>query len=101
MPEKEGRRPHGAAPDASSTSPPTIATESAAPVDRLLNADEVAARLAVPVSWVRESSRSGVLPSRRLGRYVRYSWVDVAAWLDEQRCGGRSTRLRRYSELGS
>jgi len=36
--------------------------------DRLLTADEVAAMLSVPVSWVRESTRSGAIPVVELGR---------------------------------
>lgn len=36
--------------------------------DRLLTADEVAELLAVPVSWVRESTRSGAMPHVELGR---------------------------------
>jgi excisionase family DNA binding protein len=40
--------------------------------DRLLTANEVAALLSVPVSWVRESTRSGAIPVVQLGRYRRY-----------------------------
>jgi excisionase family DNA binding protein len=40
--------------------------------DRLLTATEVAELLAVPVSWVRESTRSGAMPHVELGRYRRY-----------------------------
>ena len=40
--------------------------------DRLLDAREVAEWLGVPVSWVRESTRSGTIPHVRLGRYVRF-----------------------------
>jgi excisionase family DNA binding protein len=51
--------------------------------DRLLTADELADRLAVPVSWVRESTRSGVIPHVQLGRYRRYREADVARWLED------------------
>jgi len=59
--------------------------------ERLLHASEVADRLSVPVSWVREQTRTGDIPHRRLGRYVRFVWADVAVWLDadERRGGGR------------
>ena len=57
--------------------------------DRLLTADEVAERLAVPVSWVRESTRSGAIPVVELGRYRRYREADVLAWLEECSRPGR------------
>ena len=61
---------------------------------RLLNADEVAERLGVPTSWVRESTRSGAIPHVRLGRYVRFELADVELWLEECKNPGRSIRLR-------
>jgi excisionase family DNA binding protein len=54
---------------------------------RLLDAKEVAARLSVPESWVRQETRAGRIPHLELGRYKRYSWPDVEAWLAEQRAG--------------
>jgi excisionase family DNA binding protein len=63
--------------------------------DRLLNAAEVAERLAVPRSWVLESARSGAIPHLRLGRYLRFSWPDVEAWLAECRKPGRPIAFRR------
>jgi excisionase family DNA binding protein len=63
--------------------------------DRLLTADEVAELLAVPVSWVREHTRSGAIPHLELGRYKRYRGEDVLAWLDELAAGG-GPRFRRY-----
>ena len=62
--------------------------------ERLLIADEVAELLAVPVSWVRESTRSGAMPCVRLGRYVRFERGAVAAWLEDCRCPGRPVVLR-------
>jgi excisionase family DNA binding protein len=62
--------------------------------DRLLKAEEVAETLAVPVSWVRESTRSGAIPHLELGRYRRYRLADVEAWLDECKRPGRIIRLR-------
>ena len=61
----------------------------------LLDADEVAAWLGVPVSWVRESTRSGAMPCMRLGRYVRFELAAVEAWLEECRRPGRAILLRR------
>jgi excisionase family DNA binding protein len=47
--------------------------------DRLLDAAEVAELLNVPVSWVRESTRSGAMSCVRLGRYVRFETAAVDA----------------------
>lgn len=63
--------------------------------DRLLTASEVAELLSVPVSWVREHTRSGAIPHLALGRYRRYREADVLAWLDELANGGGPS-FRRY-----
>lgn len=55
--------------------------------ERLLTAAEIAELLAVPVSWVREQSRTGDIPHVRLGRYVRFDEQAVIDWLTEQRAG--------------
>jgi excisionase family DNA binding protein len=55
--------------------------------DRLLSAAEVAERLSVPESWVRQETRAGRMPCLELGRYRRYSWLEVEAWLEGQRGG--------------
>src|SRR6187551_240842 len=57
-------------------------------MDRLLDAGEVAGMLAVPVGWVREHTRSGLIPHVRLGRYVRYRREAVLGWVVEQDQGG-------------
>jgi excisionase family DNA binding protein len=62
--------------------------------DRLLTADEVAEWLAVPVSWVRESTRSKAMPHVELGRYKRYRAEAVAKWLEECSRPGRPIALR-------
>lgn len=62
--------------------------------DRLLDAQEVAERLGVPTSWVRESVRSGAIPHVRLGRYVRFDLADVEAWLEQCKQPGRTIALR-------
>jgi excisionase family DNA binding protein len=61
----------------------------------LLTAAEIADRLAVPKTWVLDSARSGAIPHLRLGRYVRFHWPDVEAWLAECRHPGRPIALRR------
>ena len=63
--------------------------------ERLLTANEVAELLSVPVSWVRESTRSGAMPCVRLGRYVRFDLAAVEAWLEECRRPGPAILLRR------
>ncbi len=69
--------------------------------ERLLDAREVAERLNVPVSWVRESTRSGCMPHVRLGRYVRFELAEVEAWLEGCRNPGRSTLLRSPTRGGT
>jgi excisionase family DNA binding protein len=67
--------------------------------DRLLTADDVAEFLSVPVSWVREHTRTNTIPHLVLGRYVRYRRDDVLAWLDTLAAGG-GPRFRRYTPGG-
>jgi excisionase family DNA binding protein len=55
--------------------------------ERLLTAEQVAERLSVPESWVRQETRAGRMTCLALGRYKRYDWEAVAAWLVEQRAG--------------
>jgi excisionase family DNA binding protein len=45
--------------------------------ERLLDPEELAERLNVPLSWVYESSRQGRIPTVRIGRYVRFKLSDV------------------------
>jgi excisionase family DNA binding protein len=54
----------------------------------LLTPAELAARLRVNESWIREKTRERArvrdadpLPVVRLGKYVRFSWAAVEAWL--------------------
>jgi hypothetical protein len=59
----------------------------------LLTAEELAARLNVPASWIREQTRSrsltgDPLPHLRLGRYVRFQWdsPELQGWLRRRLC---------------
>jgi excisionase family DNA binding protein len=63
---------------------------------RLVDAQEVAKQLAVPVSWVREQTRSGAIPHVALGRYKRYDLDDVDEWLAACKQTGRPITFRRY-----
>lgn len=67
--------------------------------DRLLDAKEVAARLGVSESWVREAARTGALPCVRLGRYVRFDPDDVERWIETCKTPGRSIRLRSHDAV--
>jgi hypothetical protein len=54
--------------------------------DDILTPQELAVRLKVKVSWVYERTRSGgeygnPLPVLPCGRYLRFDWQDVCAWL--------------------
>jgi len=55
--------------------------------ENLLTAAEVSERLSVPESWVRQETRAGRMPCLELGRYRRYEWESVTAWLAERRAG--------------
>jgi excisionase family DNA binding protein len=48
-----------------------------------MTAQEVAALGSVPATWVYAQSRSGGIPTVRLGRYYRYRRAAIAARLDE------------------
>jgi predicted DNA-binding transcriptional regulator AlpA len=57
----------------------------------LLKPEQLAEKLAVPVSWVREKTRERArerdkdpLPVVRLGKYTRFNWSEVQAWLTRQ-----------------
>ena len=45
----------------------------------LLEPEELAARLKVPLSWVYEQSRQGKIPTHRIGRYLRFDVAEVLA----------------------
>jgi excisionase family DNA binding protein len=62
--------------------------------DRLLDANEVAELLAVPVTWVREQTRAGRMPCLELGRYRRYEREAVHAWLETCRAGQWNVRRK-------
>lgn len=47
----------------------------------LITAEQVAARLIVPVSWVYAAARDGKFPCVRVGRYVRFRTADVNEYI--------------------
>jgi excisionase family DNA binding protein len=50
-----------------------------------LTAEEVAVRLGVLPSWVEKAARANRIPHVRVGRYRRFRWPDIEAWLENQR----------------
>lgn len=68
----------------------TLAGEIAAllanqqPLAPLLTADEAAALLAVPASWVLAEARANRIPHHWLGRYVRFKRDEVETWLESR-----------------
>jgi hypothetical protein len=73
----------------------------------LLTPQQLAVRLAVPTSWIREKTRtrarardSDPLPVIRLGKYVRFRWSDIEAWLLRQSGGGSRESEGRGCGMG-
>jgi excisionase family DNA binding protein len=59
------------------------------PIDpsHILTLAEISARLKVSERWVYEKTRHrcrNPLPSIRIGRSLRFHWLDVSAWLRQQ-----------------
>ena len=70
--------------------------------ERLRIADEVAELLSVPVSWVRESTRSGAMPCRRAGPIQAVSALHPEAYAAREAGRlGRRREKRRLEREGS
>jgi len=68
----------------------------------LLNVEEVAELLQVPVSWVYERTRRrgrDRLPGFRLGKYWRFDESEIRAWIGLQRSRGTRSCLIPEPEL--
>lgn len=55
----------------------------------ILTPEQLASRLQLPLSFIYEKSRASgkhgnPLPVLRCGRYLRFSWTEVCAWLRER-----------------
>jgi hypothetical protein len=62
----------------------------------ILTPRELAARLHVKVSWLYERTRRGeALPHFKVGRYQRYSWAAVCAWLHSVHVAGCAAPAKR------
>jgi len=51
----------------------------------LLDVEGLATALKVPISWVYEASRQGIIPSRKIGKYLRF---EPGAVLEQLKKGG-------------
>ena len=53
--------------------------------NKLLDSQQVAAILNVPISWVYSAAERGELPSLKIGKYRRFHRDELDEWLDKQR----------------
>jgi excisionase family DNA binding protein len=65
----------------------------------LLTAQEVAALLGVPTSWVYEQSRRGRIPTVNLGRYRRYRRDAIEAWVAQLEAPDANRRTLTHRAL--
>lgn len=61
-------------------------------MEEILTPEQLAQRLQVKPSWVYEQTRdragsrsSDPLPHIKMGRYLRFDWCDVLAWLERHK----------------
>lgn len=61
-------------------------------VNEILTPAQLAERLQVGVSWIYEQTRSRAsvrnsdpLPHIQMGRYLRFYWPDICAWLEHRK----------------
>jgi len=48
---------------------------------------DLARRFGLPVSWWYAKAEAEVLPSYRIGKYLRFKPGEIAAWLEQHRRG--------------
>ena len=71
-----------------------IAERVGKPSPPLMDAEQAAEFLCVPVSWVRKEARAKRIPVVELGRYTRFDPDDLAAWRNSRRAGPRANGKR-------
>lgn len=64
----------------------------------IIDADELAHRLSVPRTWIREHTRvraTDPIPHIKLGRYVRFEWGsdELNAWIANRRRGSNVAKV--------
>jgi predicted DNA-binding transcriptional regulator AlpA len=69
---------------------PSVAVLPALLIDpaQILTLAEISARLKVSQRWTYEKTRrrcQNPLPCIRIGRYLRFDWLDVSAWLNSRK----------------
>jgi excisionase family DNA binding protein len=74
---------------------PSVVSDSAPVIDpsQILTLQEVADRLKVSKRFIYEKTRDrclNPLPTIRIGKYLRFHWVDVSAWLRQNSNVGRA-----------
>jgi excisionase family DNA binding protein len=60
-------------------------------MERLLTVDEAAEYLGRSPQWLAAAARNGDVPSRKIGRYRRFTESDLMAYLESVRDGGLSS----------
>ena len=66
---------------------------------RFVDAELVAQNLGVPRCWVMARVRSGDIPHRRVGRYVRFDADEVERWVREGRAALPGQECRSGGEV--
>jgi excisionase family DNA binding protein len=61
-------------------------------MNHLLTAQDVAALLRVPASWVYAEARAGRIPHIRIGRYRRFRPIAIQEWAQRLEQGPRASR---------
>lgn len=64
--------------------------KSSPPAALLLNARDAAQALAISERNLWERTKTGEIPSLKIGRSVRYCVRDLEAWIDRQKEGGEA-----------
>jgi excisionase family DNA binding protein len=60
----------------------------------LMGPEELAKRLKVPLSWVYEQSRQNLIPTHRIGRYIRFDLNEVLDSLKIKELKSPLTRVK-------
>jgi predicted DNA-binding transcriptional regulator AlpA len=69
----------------------------------ILTPAQLAERLHVKPTWIYEQTRKRAdirnadsFPHIKMGRYLRFDWSDVLAWLERQKRGGVTNERRHF-----